>query len=202
MARKHLKFNESSGTFVEVDKPSVERLPDEIRGLPSSFVTKDTSDPDKIHALDAPHTVETLVYEQQKKEQASNPQLPENILEKYDLFDGPFNQEHIDMIRFKAIRNLVRSSFLIMERGGDMLNLKKTRHLWFPKAKLDPRELRDGRPPLRHDLPAHLKDKELVVNVYNWPPRIIDMLRERNIDVPDVAALEAQMSASKSRLVH
>lgn len=198
MARKTLRFNEKTGQFIESEKPSVEQLPPDLAGLPSSFVTKDTSDPDKIHALDAPHIVESLTYEQQQKEQTKKP-LPENILEKYDLWNGPFNQEHIDMLRFKAIRNLVNSAIIIMERGGK-LNLKMTRHLWFPFSKLDPRELREGRPPIRHDLPQHLKDKDLIVDVYNWPPRIIDKLRERNIEVPNVASLEAQM-AGHSRVI-
>lgn len=172
--------------------------PENLRGLPSEWVTKDTSDPDKIHELDDPHIVSALV-EEQAKALLPKKEEPESIIRKYDLWGGPFDQLHIDLIKFKAIRNLVRTAQVWAEHG-DKFPLKRARHLWFPEPKLGNRELRDGRSPLPRDRPQHLRDKDLIVDVYEWPPRIVDMLKEKGIDTPDVAALEA-LFEEQSRLV-
>lgn len=172
--------------------------PEQLRQMPQSWTTKEEADADRIHELDPPHIVKALAHEQATKEEAGTP--PENLLEKYDLWGGPLDQTHIDLIRFKAIRNLIRTAQVYAERGA-VFPLKKLRHLWFPKNRLDPRELRDGRPPLRFDLPQHLKDKDLIVDVYNWPARVVDMLTAKGIEVPDIARLEAQMEASRSMVL-
>lgn len=168
--------------------------PEQMRGLPQEWTTKDTSDPDKIHELDAPHIVEALVDEQVKKETAgeSHDALEKKVFARYDLWRGPLDQLHVDFIKFKAIRNLVKAAMIFHKRGAKF-PLPRVRHLWFPKNKLDPRELRDGKPPPRALQPAHLKDLDLVVDVYRWPARVFDILKGKGVELPDVAQLEAQM---------
>lgn len=167
--------------------------PEHLRRLPAQWVTKDTSDPDRIHELDAPHIVSSLTEEQAKKERESGEDFEASVFKGIDIWDGPFDQVHIDWVRFKAIRNLIRAAMIHAERGAPF-SLKRIWHLYFPKPELHVRQLRRGRPPLRSDLPQHLKDKDLIVDVYNWPPRVVDELRARGVEVPKVEELEAELS--------
>ncbi len=185
--RKRLILNEKTGAFEESHQKAKSLIAEHLRGLPGSFTTRDTSDPDKIHELDPPHIVDALTLEQGRAEQRRE-KLP-SIYAGVDLWGGPFDQFHIDLIKFKVIRNLITTATRFSERGMSF-PLRKLHHLWFPKASLDPRQLRTGRPPLRVDLPIYLKDKDLLVDVFNWPERIKDMLRERNEEVPDMEAFE------------
>lgn len=189
---QRLIFDPKTGKFVP-GKAAPWQPPEQLRGLPSSWVTKDTSDPDRIHELDAPHIVEALKFEHQKQEQTPAKETEESVFADIDVWGGPFDQTHIDWIRFKAIRNLVKGALIYAQRGA-RYPLRKTRHLWFPKAKLDPRELREGRPPLPRDRPRHLRDKDLIVDVFSWPPRVVDELRARGIAVPDPEKLEREMN--------
>lgn len=185
-------FNEKTGKFEE-GKARPWLPPSNLRELPEDYYTKDPSDPDKAHELDAPHVVASIVHDKQQAEKAVA--SDKDILKKYDLWNGPFNQEHIDLIKFSVIKKLVEQG-MTKAQTGESFDLGEPRYLWFPKPRLDERELRVGRPPQRLLMPAHLRDKDLIVDPYSWPPRVVDMLRAKGVDVPDVRAMQAQLNPS------
>ena len=192
---KRLVWDEAQGKLVP-GKASPWLPPEHMRELPEDYYTKNTSDPDRIHELDAPHIVEALKDERKEAEEATEKPDAESLTAKYDIWGGPFDQLHIDLIKFRIIQRTIGVAMTFWERGAEY-DIKKLRHLWFPQPKLDSRQLYDGTPPLPKKRPPHLRDKDLTIDVYIWPARVVDMLREKNIAVPDIEALEFQMANRK-----
>lgn len=182
---KRLVFNPKLGKFEE-GQAAPWQPPEQLRGLPSEWVTKDTSDPDRIHELDAPHIVEALSDDLAKAEQTVKKPDQDSAFKDLDLKNGPFDQRHIDVLRFKALRGMIK-------RAQRPEHLKRLYHVWFKEPKLSAFEMRRGRPPLPRDRPRHLKDKDLILDCYSWPQRVIDALRSKGIETPDLHKLEAQM---------
>lgn len=135
-------------------------LPEDLRSLPSSFVTEDIGENDKIHVLDAPHTKRSMAKElaakqgPQKKEE-EGPRVP----------GGHLSQERIDLEIARALRNLANNAANDYANGRPQD--RSVKHIWFPTP--DPRviEMRQGNPPPDSERPAHLKGKWLVIDINN-----------------------------------
>lgn len=197
------KILKADGTWYE-GKASPELLREDLRKLPSDYITKDTSDDTKIHELDAPHVVEAIKYDKAKEvEEAENPTpdpKPEKKL-KSEVEPGrdiPFTQVadpqfEVDLIRFSIIRAIVTSAAegAIPEEG-----LFARRYVWFPKNNLNIYELRQGNPPANLERPAYLKNIDLFIDIEYWPKRITDAL-ETIEGYHGQAATEATVSALK-----
>lgn len=155
-------------------------LPEHMRGLPSSFVTKDTSDGDKIHELDPPHIVKALVREQTNKEQTSaKPDAVEVLASSLAPIGErvPLNQTRIDLVRFRIIRARITRL-----AGSGVLNTKID-YVWFPEDNVNLYELR---PVLPRKLPRHLRNYRLELDIFNWPRSIVDALVALGHKPPDI----------------
>lgn len=204
------KVLKADGQWYE-GKAAPEHLREDLRALPSEFVTKNTSDPDKIHELDAPHIVAALTEEQFKAQQdkPTEAPLPEEFIDKKlkgpNLNNpGPLNQFDIDCMRMKAIQGLIKNAMNKAARGELELALQilsiKT-YLWFPKNKVTLVESRVGHAPPDSERPKHLKRFELWVDPFNWPRSIRDVLEAKEVEVPSKLMLENQLLELQERFV-
>ena len=185
---KKYVFDEKSQTFKE-GKASPWLPPEQMRGLPADYTTKDPSDPDRIHELDPPHIVEALTEEQKKAEE--EPPSSEAVEALKALFNEvyigrrvPITQERVDVVKFISLWNFVKAQSKKIAAGLQDDIDWRIHHLWFPTPYMHRREKRLGKPPSRILRPAWLKDIDLVLDLDSWPRSVCDRLEELGLETP------------------
>ncbi len=202
--RKRIVFDEHGKRTEHTTPTTNDEVGDHLKSLPSDYVTKDISDPDRIHKYDAPHIVDALAKERAK---------PKN--QKKSIFDilrkqgkikphgrgyrlDPLN---VDVIRFRVIQALVGGLMKRMELPPvHEQYLEKPdlsiHHIWFPEDNMDKYELRAGNPPADADRPPHLRGLDLEIDIVIWPKRIVDLLKQDNpnFQPPTASMMEGLLS--------
>lgn len=191
---KGKRFVFKDGKFVE-GKAGPEQLPEHMRALPSSFITKHEAEGDKVHELDPPHIVEALVKDLTEKEQPK-PTLDGLPLAVQALSASmaplgavvPLNQRRIDVVRFRIIRSRIDRLCKEAEAGTIKLEdaLKNVDHVWFPEDNVNKYELRKGLPPPNSMRPKRLHNYRLELDIMNWPQSVIDALEALGHKPPNV----------------
>lgn len=188
----------------EPGQASPEHLREELAQLPSSFVTKDEADPDRVHDLDESHIVEALT-EEQRKAEGSLPDLapkPEEPASKKKLgqkslfkagttlklssLNAHRRQFEIDLIRFKVIHGIINGLYQMVADGHPVSqeDFTKPRYLDFPNDNLMEFRFKESNAPANSDRPTYLVGMRLEIDLLNWPERVVDLLKEEGIQVP------------------
>lgn len=209
---RRLVFDEQLGRFVE-GRAKPAQLDPELRALPSEYVTKEVEDGSKIHELDPPNIRESLQEDFAKAEAAASEQSEEDKLrelqesnafrEAYREFaiPGPEasrddcwpTQARVDWLRFTTARQKILTARdnarLGAPAGSQVKWLRNLQHLWFPTLDVRNCEVREGGEPPHLTRPGRLKGLTLVVDVFTWPRRVVDLLAMRGIELPDAQQL-------------
>jgi hypothetical protein len=167
--------------------------PEQMRSLPADLQTRDTSDPDRVHELDAPHIVDALKADWEARQQGRDPITGKPVedtsrAKKYRVAQPgenvPLNQEQVDFVRMRVLKAVVDQAYedTLEGRCPDL----SVRHVWFPHDNVNIYELRDGPAPVRSLRPKRLRSLDLEIDMYNWPRRIVGILEESGQKVPDV----------------
>jgi hypothetical protein len=191
------------GTWEE-GKAQPKLLREDLRKLPSHWVTEETADGSKIHEVDPPHVVETIRDELAEAETAEQPNTYalQALIELADapLSDPvvPLNQWRVDAVRLRAI-------FALIERANLSASRKKpvdleVRHLRFPMDNVHKYELHLGNPPRNKELRKHERGLQLWVDPFNWPRRLAEKLREAGVDVPELGMEKSQYREYRLKL--
>lgn len=141
-------------------------LREDLRRLPSEYVTDDTDDPDAVHELDAEHIRDNVAEERFEKEQSPEQETPERVVPDW----RPVRQDFVDLIGLRITMTLLNEASARLERG-EHHDLKHY-HLWFPTNDIRVYELRPGNPPADADRPEHLRNIDLVVDPLELKARI------------------------------
>jgi len=194
VTRKKIVFGKDGKKVYEGERAAPENLREDLRKMPGEYVTKDTSDPDKIHELDDPHVVEQYVADfERSQEEAEKPKDPIKSVRdaiKSNWNTEVFDQKNIDWCRFNICYNLLCGAIKMHEAGEyDPDHMTKIRHVWFPKPGYDEILMKEGNAPSDSDRPKHLKGKELYIDPLNWPKRCKKWLSANGWDVPNLQAM-------------
>jgi len=168
----------------EIRKRSVELLPEHLRKLPGELVTKEKADPDKAHAIDAPHVVESIIHDRAEEiKKADDKPVDKPILRAAKPGEYvPLSQQQIDIVRMRVLSSLIDQ--FIKWAGGDKTVDREdfgVRYLWFPDNNVNNYELRDGNPPSDTDRPKHMRRFELVCDIDHIPKRVHDIIKEYKV---------------------
>jgi hypothetical protein len=196
---KRFVFDQKAGKFVE-GKAAPWLPPEQMRGLPQNFTTRDSSDGDKVHEDDPPHIVQALIHEQTKAEQKPKEDLPTAVKVLADSLAPtgevvPLNQERIDIVRFRIIRARINRLFGDPKPEIALRDLKVD-YVFFPRDNVNAYELRakvkrDGVEKLPWPLPKHLKNFKLEIDIYNWPESVLDGLKAIGHKPPNIQEMIA-----------
>lgn len=177
------------------ERASPKLLPERLRVLPSSFVTEEIEDPDRVHELDDPHIYDALIDEQLEatgvKEKFTPPeeQAPEAPPDGWAL-----NQFKVDLIRLRVLRAHARTQQIEVAKGrGADWGVK---YLWFPEDDMRAYEARDGNPPPDAERPKHMRGLNLVIDLRDpkAPQRIVEVLHRRGLSVDELFMSRLQRS--------
>ncbi len=166
-------------------------LPEPLRKLPGELVTGDADDEHKVHELDAPHIVSSLVKDFGKSLEPEKVDTAQKLAKKLWAPGpgerAPVTQWFVDVAKMRVIASLVNRAVDQFSAGlePDM----SVKHLWFPTTNVNEYELRSGNPPARKARPRYLWDIDLVVDVLNPPRTIVEELKKRGIDLDIQKAL-------------
>lgn len=165
-------FDQQSGNWNE-GKAAPKLLPDELRALPSDYVTSDIEDTNRVHELDPEHVRLSLVDDRIDAEtrptaepEQNLPSLPRNIEWV------PCTQENIDLIRLRVTKILVDANYHKVSWGEPPDN--RIRHVWFHENDINGTyELRMGNAPPSGQRPKHLKWKHLEIDPCKMPETLM-----------------------------
>jgi len=157
-------------------KAAPELLREDLRALPSEFLTKDIEDGTRIHEIDDPHTQEDLK-DQLQEEKSALPPLPAGAPVGEVV---PLNQWQVDLVRLRAMQSVIHAE---SRKAKPDLSV---RHLWFPRNNVNEYALRRGNPPSDRERPVHLKGLRLEIDVFEWPARLKDELEARGHVLPNL----------------
>jgi hypothetical protein len=167
--------------FDRIERPAAPKLlTEQMRKLPGDYVTDEVAVEDRVHELDDPHTVSTIVSERleeelgiaQPKEEEKKVCPPVNP----DPRANTLNQLRVDEIRLRVMKAVSQTQMNNMIKGRTH-NLD-VRHLWFPKNDIREYELRFGNPPSDSSRPKHMRGLELHIDIMSGelPKTIVDRL--------------------------
>ena len=198
MSRGLFVLDTKTGEWKE-GKASPRLLPENLRSLPADKVTNDEDDETKAHELDPDHVVESI--RDNHKQQVLADKIPQAYrdpqkikaeeikakLHEYLEFIPPgiaatLNQKRIDGVRFRIMSALVNRAYDEHRRGAK--SFPTLFHVWFPHNNIAEYELRAGPPPSRSILPERMKNMDLVIDLENWPRRIVDALEYAGFEMP------------------
>lgn len=209
MAFRGRKVLKEDGTWE--DRPAKpEALPEHLRSLPGDLVTKDEADEDKIHQEDAPHIVEALKYEADKREHEATrePTAKEHaaaVVQDAPLGEVvPLSQQRVDVVRFRIIRSLLAWFVDVLERGDNLI-LDQVHHVWFPSNNVNEYLLRRGKAPPEADRPEHLRRLRLEIDIMDPPQSIVDAFeaagRFRYMDIVRVYQKERESKSDATAML-
>lgn len=188
----------------EEGKAQPKLLREDLRKLPSHWITEETADGTKIHEVDPPHVVETIRDElaEAEQEQTAVPYAVEAIIELADapLSEPvvPLNQWRVDAVRLRVIFALIERANLAVSRKR-VVDLE-VRHLRFPTDNVHKYELYPGNPPRRKELRRHERDLQLWVDPFNWPRQLTTKLKEAGVDIPELGMEKSQYREYRLKL--
>lgn len=170
----------------------------DLAQYPSEFVTKEIADEKRIHPDDPEHIRLALLDDLVKPPEGA-PKQAKETLKKYSCaplgVPCKVSQWEIDVVRMRVLYATINSALMHVNKGlpFDL----KPKHLWFPKDEIQIYELRHGNPPSDSDRPKHLRGMELVVNLFDPPRRLLELLKEQG--TPLELPTEAQWDILKSK---
>ena len=152
-------------------------LPKDLRALPGEIVTTDIGDDTKVHEHDPRHIRGSIIKAAAKKEKEV---LKTNILAE------SFLRTMLVGIAKKNRQRAVDQYTIDLCRGWHLAKMAlhadpdfSLKHIWMERPSGWAFSVREGAPP--PDRPKHLKPLQLEIDLTDWPPRIIDLLREAGI---------------------
>ncbi len=199
MARKVIVWDRD-GNRSERDKATPELLREDLRELPSEFVTKDIGDPDKIHELDAPHVQEQIWDDRidelvnDDKESPVDAKLeglpPDHEYIPLESVSKERLQWWVDLEKMGTMKALLDSV------AAGTVDLDCHFHLWFPKlgpehgSLAGKREyhnqmIRKGAAPPDWSRPKELKGLDLDITLDRVPDSIRTALSEAGHSLSD-----------------
>lgn len=174
----------------------------ELAKLPSEWVTKDEADNTKIHALDPEHIRGAIIEEKTRANVGGNP-TPNDVQKKYRCAKRHENVEldqlQIDFVRMRVLHSVLNTYVDRAKRNEDPK--VEIKHIWFPKNNVNNYELKSGLPPVDKDRPKHLRGWKLEIDVFNWPERIVDILKDNGITPPTKDELLWTLNKKKSSII-
>lgn len=185
-------YDANKGLWVP-GKAAPKLLPEHMRGLPSEITTTEEAEADKVHELDPPHVVRSIVKDHARAElrdlagEGPRPGL-EELAELADAPVGeivPLDQERIDVARMKAAYALLGTLAEQAEQGLKP-DLDARWHLWFPTNNVNHRSLRPGNAPPDSERPQHLRGYQLWVDPFCWPRSVTDRLEKFGFACPNM----------------
>ena len=186
--------------------------PEHMRVLPSALITKDPSNADSVHELDAPHVVDDLIDIYQERQHGKDPLAerklgpvaavdvpieaePANTIPRTEVV--PVNQERVDIVRMRVMSALVQQGIWDVENG--MPWVPTIQHLWFPADNVNEYELKPGAGPPRQERPRHLRDIDLELDFFSWPKSAAAKANAAGRELPDFKKMYAHIEA-KARI--
>lgn len=166
-------------------KASPKLLREDLRKLPSDYVTDEIEDIDRVHELDPDHVVESLVEERSLAEQKTEEQRKTRVSRLLEdvPHDRPIKltQPRVDWVRLRVL-SAVLGTLAEQAAAGRRPDFG-VRHLWFPEDNVNHYELRRGNPPSPSDRPKHMKNIDLVIDVLCPPQSITAAAEEIDYDL-------------------
>jgi len=165
-------------------KAGPELLDEEMRGLPSSYVTKEEADEERVHKLDPSHIRRALVREKQVNETRAKKDEPIKALQRAPMGEVvPLRQDFIDVEKMFVMKGIVEGQMRELERGTRLYpDLEVPHHLWFPENNVNNWLVKPGWAPPDSERPKHLRGFELNVDLMNIPERVRDALHAEGMD--------------------
>lgn len=153
------------GRLEEIEKAAPEHLREDLRNIPSDLVTKDIGDPDRVHELDPPHILNTLVDEAEERDMT-----PSETKEEVKPRDTFVHQATVDAVRLRVLKAWIVTQKERIEFGQrpDF----GVKHLWFETNNIDRYVMRDGNPPADSERPKHLRGIHLEIDITCIPETI------------------------------
>lgn len=180
-------------------KAEPEQLREDLRKLPANFVTKDISDPDRIHALDPEHIREALIEEQLEIEPGDDPKETLETLTVAEVGDiVPFTgskvnpQLEVDIIKMRVIWATVNNKEPDLDKG----------YLWFEENNINNYGFRKGNPPSDSERPKYLKGIDLDIDYFTWPQSIYNLLKKKGTILPDLTPEKLAWDKIRLEKVH
>ena len=112
------KVRSADGIWREA-KSTQKTVPDHLRHLPSDYVTKDASDPERIHPSDDPHIVDNLTKERHEKEIGTyvDPAAEPDPAGAGHRGDKALSQRKVDEVRLRVIRAYAQTNVRWLAEG-------------------------------------------------------------------------------------
>jgi len=191
----------TDGQMVPAEKRSVENLPEHLRVLPADLVTKDEGDEDRIHETDAPHIVDALREEYDKRQQPEAEKVRTQDAMRRLGADTvgervPLRQDRVDLVRARAFCGLITGASQLAKLGRDYGLKLVIHHLWFPEDNVNEYELRVGNPPPDNERPKHLRRLVLWIDPLNPPETLIQQLNTAGVSSKEIKFLTQGLAAS------
>jgi hypothetical protein len=200
---KRWVLDEKTGKFKE-GKAKPKLLREDLRKLPSEWVTDEVQDGSRIHEDDPEHVREALVDDLVEAERSDNP-VPNAVEAVLQLADAPLSERvvplsqwRIDAVRLRVIFALIENA-RVRAKKGKTVNLE-VRHLRFPTNNIHGYELRPGPPPAPSKLHPHERGFKLWVDPFNWPPDLTEALKKAGVDIPNLENEESLYRAYRLKL--
>lgn len=156
---------------------------EDLRKLPGDLVTKEHPDGSRIHELDPPHIVDKIAqdYREDPDIYTKGPRKPDpeyklkGTITRYGQLGIDFRRINVYMATCRTIvkrneRNQFSCINYIIEQAKCPL------YIWYPKDDLLSAELRKGHAPSNGSRPKWLKNKDLWVNILDFPERLYDIM--------------------------
>lgn len=182
-------------------KPAL--LREDLRALPSEYLTNDPADGSKIHELDAPHIVEALQDDIAEEQQTVDPMLLEGIIQLADapLSEPvvPLNQWRVDAVRLRVALARIENAWA-KARKGEVVDLEVC-HIRFPRNNVHEYSFAPGKPPRDKKLRPHERGLKLWVDPFAWTEIPLARELERaGFKLPDLSMEESQYRAYRLKL--
>jgi hypothetical protein len=200
---KRFVFNEKKGTFEE-GRAQPALLREDLRKLPSEYLTNEVAEHDKVHEVDPPHIQEALLDDLREQEKGETP-LPNAVDAVLQLSDCPLSQKVVPLNQWRVDGARLRVIFALIEKArqrqkkGKTINLE-VQHLRFPEDNAHVYELKPGPPPPYKELRKHERGLKLWIDPFNWDMQLVEKLREAGIVFPDMKDEESQYRQYRLKL--
>ena len=202
---------ETTATSPYDDRPlvGVPKLPgkgkllrEDLRRLPSEYVTDEIHEADAVHELDPEHIRDEVALKRFEKE-TTGEKVDEEAEEEREAAKPrrvSGNQETVDLLILVTAKGRLQSAKMLRDMGDPAWrNYLRHGYLWFPEDTTAVLEWRDGNPPPDSVRPRHLRGLDLVVDPLRVNKRIVDLInsssvrRERYAEAINQAITEAEI---------
>lgn len=200
---KRWVFNEEAGTFEE-GRAQPALLREDLRRMPSEYLTTEVGEYDKIHEEDPPHIQEALFDDLVEAEHGAEPE-PNAVEAVLQLADCPLSEKVVPLNQWRVDGARLRVLFALLERARQRMKKGRTvnlevQHLRFPVNNAHIYELHPGYPPHESKLWAHERRLKLWIDPFNWDMPLVEELKKVGIKFPSMEAEESQYRQYRLKL--